>query len=459
MERKSVFHKVFGQGLLISLRKSPAGVETECLVQFDSGLKLWIPATRLQGLEEELKEGIVQNGKLIKDEELKAKAHRMIEAMRLGIVPTQDTCDFTFGREKEIRVLTHALDTLLYEGQGGALLIEAPYGGGKTHFLEYIKAEALKKNFLVSLVELSTEETTPSRPKRVYRELITNLRYYKKTENKLEGCFRDFLRSAAQYYRPPNFLGMKDHIFFAPVLKQLLRIDNESLKAEVFWQLIEAESTKEYALGSYRKDQKFKMPFRISGAWRIPALYDFSTAIDFYCYLISGLSYLARQMNFGGLVFLIDEAETVSFSTRSLYYERGFNFLQGLIKTAQNSPPLKNFNEDLIHNQVRPTPYIYKESYLLLVLASTPDPISMRLKEFVDQSLELEPLKYEHLNSCFKTLVGYYKIAYPQLELSDAQKQELFKRLLKYHKEGLRIFIKSVIECLDAIRLKRSLAI
>ncbi|MDW7987610.1 MAG: DUF2791 family P-loop domain-containing protein [candidate division WOR-3 bacterium] len=464
-QNKPVFHPVFGKGVLLSIRRSPTKLQTECFVKFDSGLQLWIPAYRLSGLEKELVHGVIKNGRVLKDEEVKIKAHRMIEAFRLGIVPSEDVSDFTFGRDCEIKVIQKMLNDLK-EGKGGAILVEGGYGAGKSHFLEYIKSEALSHNALVSLIVLSTEETAPARPKRVYRDIIANLRYVKdKTlgflsnnislEN-VEGGFRDFLRNAAKNYRPPDFLGMREHIFWAPVLKHLERVDDDSLKAEVFWQWIEAESTKEYAVGTYARGKKINLPYRIQGGWRIPALYDFSTAIDFYCYLISGLSFLARKLNYSGLVLLLDEVETVTFYGNSFYYERGITFLDGLIKTAQNNPLLKNVNLQMLHNQVRPTPYIYKDSYVLLVLASTPEQTTMRFKDVVDYHLELKPLTEEHLTNCFEALIEYYKIAFPQIEILPTTKKQILINGLKQQKFGVRYFLKYVVESLDTLRLNRT---
>ncbi|MEO0072091.1 MAG: BREX system ATP-binding domain-containing protein [candidate division WOR-3 bacterium] len=462
---RQVFHPVFGKGILLSVRKSPIRLQTECFVSFESGLKLWIPAYRLSGVDKELTQGIVKDGRVLKEEELKIKAHRMIEAFRLGIVPAEDVSDFTFGREVETKVIQKLLNNLK-EGSGGAILIEGSYGAGKSHFLEYIKSEALKQKALVSSVVLSTQETTPARPKRVYRDIIANLRYRKDNFLKppssgifletIEGGFRDLLFSAAKNYRAPDFLDMKEHIFWAPVLKQLQRIEEDSYKAEVFWQWIEGESTKEYAVGRYVHNKRIVMPYRISGGWRIPALYDFSTAIDFYCYLISGLSYLARKLNYSGLVLLMDEVETIAFHGNSFYYERGTAFLDGLIKMAQNSPALKSFNTQLIHNQVRPTPYIYKDSYVLLVLASTPEPATMRFKSMVNAHIELEPLTAEHLSSCFEALLEYYKIAFPNVEILSTTKRQILENALKYHKAGVRYFLKYVVESLDTIRINRT---
>lgn len=467
---KKVSHPVFGSGELLSIRKSSAGTQIECLIRFDSGLQLWIPSNRIQGLDEEFKEGIAEDGVILKGEALKIKAHRMIEAFRLGIVPTQDVSDFTFGREREINLISLAL-TSLFNGQGGTIIFEGEYGSGKSHLLEYIRAQALKKNFIVSSVELSTEETQPARPKRVYRELIANLRFLSDNQqsivdaersvsnNHVESGFRDFMRNAVKRYTPPAYLGISDHIFFSPVLKRLSKIDDHSLKAEVFWQWIEAESTKEYAIGTTTKTDKFSAPYRISGGWKIPALYDFSTAADFYCYLISGLSFLSRNLNYNGLVLLLDEVETVAFLWDNFIYERGINFLEGLIRMSQNDPSLKHISKHLIHNQVRPTPYIYKDAYVLLVLAMTQEPAALRLKNLCHNCITLSTLNKENLQACFETLVKYYSIAFPAFTLLDQTKKTILNNALKYQDNGIRFFLKFVVESLDTLRLNRKLVV
>ncbi|MBS4016159.1 MAG: DUF2791 family P-loop domain-containing protein [Candidatus Latescibacteria bacterium] len=470
INNKKVSHPVFGAGELLSIRKSSAGIQTECLIRFDSGLQLWIPSNRIQGLEPEYHDQVPENGVVLSQEELKIKAHRMIEAFRLGIVPTQDVADFTFGREREINLISSAL-TSLTNGKGGTIIFEGEYGTGKSHLLEYIRSQALKKNFLVSSVELSTEETAPARPKRIYRELIANLRFLSNNKqpitdakrsisnNHIEAGFRDLMRDATQQYTEPDYLGIKEHIFFAPVLKRLSKIDDQSLKSEVFWQWIEAESTKEYAVGTSTKTDKYMSPYRISGGWNIPALYDFSTAADFYCYLISGLSYLSRKLNYNGLVLLLDEVETIAFLWNNLLFERGVNFLESMIRVSHNDPTLKHFNKQMLHNQVRPTPYIYKDAYVLLILAMTPEPAALRLKQLSHNDINLNPLSEEHLNACFETLVKHYKIAFPDLSLADSTKQKILTNALRYQDNGIRFFLKYTVESLDVIRINRKLAV
>jgi hypothetical protein len=354
---------VFGDGEILDTRWHG----TELLVQFQSGLRLWLPTQRVLLLSKlgDATPGQAQPAFAAIDT---IQARRMLEAFRLGIVPHQDVESFTFGRDKPIAVLDAALANL-GRGQGDVFMVEGEYGTGKTHLLEYM---------LTSLVQFDPAEVSPHRPKRVYREIVHNLRYIK---DATEHGFRDLLRSATA-------LDMKDHTFLGPVLAKLRRTDVGQQQTEVFWQWIEGESTKEYATEQ-------KSPFRVKGGQRIPALYDFSTAADQYCNILSGLSCMARELGMKGLVLLVDEAETVTHLWDIMYLARSVNFMDGLVRTAQNDPDLKRINDRMVHNRVKPVPYIYRDPSLLLVFATTPSPYDyayIKLANRIKHRVELEPL-------------------------------------------------------------------
>ncbi|MDH5185968.1 MAG: ATP-binding protein [candidate division WOR-3 bacterium] len=419
-----VSHPVFGEGEVLDYRWR----RTEVLVKFKSGLRLWIPVSRVMPVAHEEKP--------ISE----ISARRMIEAFRMGIVPHQDVEDFTFGRDSEIEKILSGLNNLK-QGKGGVFLIEGEYGSGKTHLLEYIHHQALKMNMVTTRCEFDPREVAPNRPKRVWREIVHNLRFINQDH---ENSFRDLLRKASE-------LSIPEHCFYTPLLAKLKRLDESNLMAEVFWQWIEGESTKEYAV-------EYRSPYRIRGGYRIPALYDFSTAADFYCYNISGLSYIAQKLELHGLVVLIDEAETVTHLWDIIAFTRGMNFLEGLIRTALDDPELKKIDSRLIHNQVRPTPYIYQDSYILLVIATTPMPYDytyIKLTNFIKHRLSLVQLKEKALIEAFNRLTLVYSRAYPGFILNDSEKKQFFVNALKKKDEGIRFFIKYCVEVLDLIRLRQ----
>ncbi|OYD14576.1 hypothetical protein CH330_08190 [candidate division WOR-3 bacterium JGI_Cruoil_03_51_56] len=435
-----VSHPVFGEGKVLDTRWQ----RTELLVKFQTGLRLWLPAKRVRMMREFDEELLVSGNVKFKALD-RVQACRMIEAFRLGIVPHQDVEAFTFGREKEVGVIQSALKRLEH-GKGDVYLVEGEYGTGKTHLLEYIHHRALQMGMVTTICQFDPREVSPHRPKRVYRELVHNLRFIRDGR---EYGFRDLLRQATD-------LDLSDHVFLGPVLAKLQKLDAAHIESEVFWQWIEGESTKEYAT-------EIRSPYRVRGGQKIPALYDFSTAADFYCNIFSGISYIARQLGLKGLALLIDEAETVTHLWDIIYLTRSVNFMEGLVRTAQNDPDLKRMNSGMIHNRVKPVPYIYRDPSLLLVFATTPSPYDyayIKLANRVHRKIELLPLENEALIDAFATLVTIYECAYPCFDISESEQKKLFRAALRCGTEGVRSFIKFCVEGLDVarIRSKRILA-
>lgn len=428
MPQRIVTHPVFGEGVVLDTRWQ----NTEVLVRFRTGLQLWVPAARVEftARPEEPLDSL--------------QARRMTEAFRLGIVPLQDVEDFFFGREAESKRIEAGLESL-DKGKGDVLLVEGDYGTGKTHLLEYIHHRALNLGYAATRVEFDPHDVAPNRPKRVYRELAHSLRWLEGTgTNRTEYGFRDLLARAAG-------LDVGDHVFFGPVLDKLRRVKEHQPLSEVFWQMIEGESTKEYAV-------QFKSPYRIRGGQKIPALYDFSTAGDFYCYIISGLSWMCRELGLKGLVLLIDEAETVTHLWDILAFARGMNFIEGLIRTALNDPELKKIDDKLIHNRVRTTPYIYREAEIYLVIATTPQPFDytyLKMTNYIRNRLVLQPLRDSALLDAFQRLVAIYQQAHPGFVLPEQEKKRLMENAFKRRQEGLRYFLKFCVEAMDLTRINR----
>jgi hypothetical protein len=423
--RSIVAHPIFGEGIVVATRWDGA----QARVKFRSGLRLWLPAKWLKPI---LLEHVTLN---------QISSKRLLEAFRLGVVPHQDIEFFTFGRAYEISEIKQCL-TDLKRGRGGVYLIEGVYGSGKTHLLEYTRHLSLKQGFATAYCELSTQETPLHRPKYIYRELIHNLRYIK-TES--EYYFRDLLRQATS-------IEIDDHCFLTPVLKRLKDIDLSDMQTEVFWQWVEGESTKNYAIDPIS-------PYRVRGGQRIPALYDFSTATDFYSYIFTGLSFLAHQLGLGGLVIIFDEVETITHTWNYSDYTRGLNFLEGLIRSALNCAELKRIENRMQHNRVRPTPYSYREPHLLLILATTPTH-GLRgleeLKNLIDKKTYLRNFTEVEIEVIYDNLLEVYTCAYPHFRIDAPRREHIFKAALQRSKRELREFIKFSSEAFDWFRLSNT---
>jgi hypothetical protein len=423
-KEKIVAHPIFGEGAVEASRWDGA----ELRVKFRSGLRLWLPAKWFRPIS-------IQHVRL---DGISSK--RLLEAFRLGIVPHQDIEYFTFGRGFELSELEGGLKRLK-EGKGDVYLIEGGYGSGKTHLLEYLHHLSVRQGFVTTYCELSVQETPLYRPKRIYRELVHNLRYIKENS---EYRYRDFLRAAAR-------LKFTDHCFLTPVLRYLSSLEKEDSNNEVFWQWVEGESTKEYAIDP-------RSPFRVRGGQRIPALYDYSTAGDYYSYILSGLSFIAHKIGMGGLVIILDEVETITHIWEYNMYSRGLSFLEGLIQSALGSEELMRLETRMLHNRVRPTPYTYKNPSLLLILASTPIH-GLRgfesVRDLISKRIVLRKFSKPELELIYNNLYDVYICAYPDFALVLSQRENIFNTALKRSYNELREFIKFSVEAFDWFRFSR----
>lgn len=81
------------------------------------------------------------------------EARRVIESLRYGLPPDGHICDFTVGRQDEIAVLRNQLN----DDGSNVLLLNANYGAGKTHLLRFIREEALREGWMVSVVTMDSK--------------------------------------------------------------------------------------------------------------------------------------------------------------------------------------------------------------------------------------------------------------------------------------------------------------
>src|SRR5690554_579566 len=265
------------------------------------------------------------------------RAARALEAMRLGVVPSTSLDAYTVGREAEM-ALVQVDFTRATEAGGAVRAFLGGYGSGKTHLLELIGQHALRQNFLVSHVVLNPEETAPSHPKRVYRELINSLRYPDRPDSDgmarglqplLEAALQSpatlaaFQTGASGSVR--NNLDKGAHLYLTTALRYLKRlaeqknIDDASREhlLRLLFDWLEGHPT--IATGEINEDLRGMLGNR----GHIFSMKDYRPWARIYGYLLSGLSAMARQLGYSGWVILVDEAEFYSLlSSENREYAR-----------------------------------------------------------------------------------------------------------------------------------------
>lgn len=377
------------------------------------------------------------------------QARRMIEAFRLGIVPRFAIREFTFGRERELQ----HFETLLREYQetyGQVLLLEGPYGSGKTHFLDYLRDRFLDEGFAVSMIELHPMAGTPSRPKRIYREICRNFQI--RLEGQGEAGFRTFLRLALESVPLP-----RPHPFLTPFLRALQKAPQDPY----LWAYIEGEPLDREYLDHLRH-------------WRLPVLLDHSSASDIYVNLLTVFGYLLRQLGYLGLALLFDEGEGV-FMTYLTHYDRwimALMFLKGLFATARNLPETqvleltgetfypvgKRDSWGRVHSGVRPMPYAYHlPSHLFVVAAFTPpmqETYLSMLQEIPSKHwLTLHPLTPQAYGEIFEATVAVYRRAFPDFHPPEEDLAKIKNRLLRnLSSANPRTFLENLVHHLDLLR-------
>lgn len=249
------------------------------------------------------------------------EALKLLEALRLGVVPAGNLRHFTVGRSREFQLFESDLSDAA--DQGAARVFLGDYGTGKTHLLECLEAEAVGRNFLTARVVLDSQRIPPSQPKRVYHELVSNLRYPDHpNKSGLEPLIRAFLKKP-----PKGFLKPGDpafHAYLSPVclaLQELTdpsprtqsRLDEatrEELSQEIFdW--IEGHHTQA------SQDLEAKLRKALRSPIRLYAMKDYRPWAHLYSYLLGGLTFMAKSAGYSGLVVLFDEAEFYSLLNSS----------------------------------------------------------------------------------------------------------------------------------------------
>ncbi len=425
MTTKEVVHTRYGRGIVLQRRHKGF----ELLVDFD-GVRRWVRIDELQ--KANLLSPIPRFSPPFEPDE-HFRSRRMIEAFRLGIVPYDCVEDFTFGREQEVKRIAQWLSS--QSEQSGTMLVVGEYGSGKTHLLHYALGRALQAGFAVSWVEMDPNEVPFHKPKRVFRQLIQNMRY--PLGGRSLGNFRDFLKRAL------SLGALKDHEYFRRIM------GHES--DETLWEWIEAResSIRPWSDWTYKS---------------LPGLYDYSTAANIYCYLLSALAWAAKEvMGLRGLLLVFDEAETVEINYYSYQGKQSRNFLQALIRAANNDPALlkEPWSSGLDYCGVGVgayIPFLYKQnSGLKLLFAFTSLDWnyyywgSPYIPEIEDMpKIELKPLSEKALKQVFEHICLLYDSAYDYLE-EDVTIDAIFSKLNQSIQT--RLFVKGAVELLDIARL------
>ncbi|MFB6263712.1 MAG: BREX system ATP-binding domain-containing protein [Bradymonadaceae bacterium] len=266
----------------------------------------------------------------------RARSSRVLEAMRLGVVPDSNLDLYTVGRDVELSQIEADLSRV--QSSGGAVrAFLGDYGTGKTHLLRTVRERALDEGYLVADVTLDPRETPPSHPKRVYRAIVESLTYPDQPDADGRGLRPLFDRAAGDEAVRDQFdvrpsKGDRDerleagmHLYLTPALLYYEQLTADD-PADELTDEIEADDVDRYVnnarslllewIEGYPTISNREINDQLSAvAGAHPWLYslmDYRPWSRIYGYLISGIATLARTTGYPGLILLVDEAERYS---------------------------------------------------------------------------------------------------------------------------------------------------
>ncbi len=434
-----VRHPRWGVGLVRTVLRSGY----ECIVEFDRygprrvRTDAVAPADPPRGEEVRTGAGVRVRGE-------QYDAHRswkgLFEAFRLGIVPQGYVEEWTFGRDREAAILRAWLD----DPAAGALLVAGPYGAGKSHMLEYLRARALRRGYAVGTTGFDPTEAAATFPKRAWRALAAAI------EVPLDDGIVD-LRGAIE--RAADALGAEgvarwkaSHRYLGPVLDAALRGRLTARLWDEFCGL--------HPRGVYL------------------TLYDHSTAANIYCNILSGLSrLLVEALGVRGLLLSFDEVETAEVRAYAWYWPRSLNFLRALVRIASDDDDLldepvvrgvtgyEGTRSHLVYSgHRRDVPYLHGiPSHLKVVLALTPGAMFAQARGWSPdlRALELAPVGDAPLRELFRHLQAAYREEFGVAIDATAREWVFRTACERAGPDATRTIVKGLVEALDIARFHR----
>ena len=228
-----VRHQKFGKGVILDPTVSRGGSE-HANVDFDY-MVTEAPIESLTLLKDEaaptapVAEALPRPG-IISQTALDAR--RSIVALRLGQVLEDDVVELSVGVEDHDARFRAMVRQAVEERTPRGVVVEGPWGAGKTHLLTLLTAIAREANFATSHVILDGESVSLSRPMELMEEVLSNLRFPSETiPTRLWHKMSKFRRDHRDDVHVRRLLGgrLADAIFRVPVEKM-----EEAEVAEVF---------------------------------------------------------------------------------------------------------------------------------------------------------------------------------------------------------------------------------
>lgn len=387
-----------------------------------------------------------------------SQAMKVLEALRVGVVPSQWIESYTVARELELALVDG--DLAEAQQQGSARVFLGDYGTGKTHLLESIEQRALAANFLTARLILDDDEVSPAHPKRVYRSLVNHLRYPDQPWGRgLRPLFDRLLEGPKKSMPELNPDKPDYHRYLSPTLLYYRELKDDPL-SEALMDWVEGHPSE----SNLELEPELR---RVSGlrGLRLYALMDYRPWAHLYAYMVGGLAVWARRAGYAGLTVLFDEAEFYALLSAA---GRDFaDLVFGYYASAAMGTERVRFDLETakrgghaIHRSFPPRYAPVQPLYC--VFAMTEDPAGVgALSRLLpgDRLNRIRSLGLEDYQELCRRLVEIYRLAYPDFTVgAEVQRplgQVVYLGVDRGVFENPRQVLKFILEMLDISRLCR----
>jgi len=449
---KKVFHPVHGSGEVVTYRRGGR----VAIVDFESRpMPTHVPVREFTIREVDEDEDadrsgvddLLELGPRFEGDRDETESSRVLEAMRLGVVPASSTDVYTVGRDVEVGQIQADLGCA-ERGEGAVRAFLGDYGTGKTHLLQLAESRALEENFLTARVVLDPRGTPPSHPKRVYRDLVHSLQYPDRRHDEDTGLQPLFDQAVAddrvcEQFDVRRGKGDRDerlaegmHLYLSPALsyyRELAADDVDRRIDEVddleryledartlLFDWIEGHPTVSNAdLNDHLSHVEGAYPWLYS-------LMDYRPWARIYGYLLSGLSTLARAVGYAGLAVFVDEAERFSLlSAENREYARYVFKALAFAAVGDEGVPFDRTQLDELGGwgiQKELPPRYGEATGMYAVFAMTPHETGIEsLHEAVPRGKvsELRPFDDRDYAELAAKVCDFYASAYPDWEMTE----------------------------------------
>lgn len=253
------------------------------------------------------------------------QADRILNALRMGVIPEGRVDDFCVSREAE-QVELKAYMEAIAEGDSRVKFIRGAYGSGKSFLLKCLMQNALEHNFIVADVPIHSGFGF-AKFDGVYTNMMANMKV--KSESGSNTSFEMIFDSWLKELKSGSDKGSATQNIYK-VIKELGDYNNSFANVLLIYirAIINKDFEKSSIAASWIKGDK-NMPYQLKRQLNVKGSIDNENALDIF----KGFAKMVHLLGYSGLIIAFDEAEII-MQQRSDTRLKAYSNIRALMDSA-----------------------------------------------------------------------------------------------------------------------------